>query len=84
MRSCRDLIVGVIAACLGLAGLCGLAGATICQLQGGGVACGKLWEAAGPGALAAATTGGTLLAQLERPRRPEDAPASLPDRPRRG
>lgn len=81
MRSCRDLIVVTIAGCLALAGLSGLTGAAICQAQGGGLACAKLWEAAGPGALAAATTGGTLLAQLERPRRSEDLPPPPPGRP---
>jgi len=68
----RDLITATVALCLGLAALGGFSGAIYCQSQGG--ECVEIWKAAGTGALAAATTGGTLLAQLDGRRRrdPED------------
>jgi hypothetical protein len=67
----RDLITVTVALCLGLAAVGGFSGAIYCQSQGG--ECVEIWKAAGTGALAAATTGGTLLAQLDGRRRdPED------------
>ncbi len=70
--SCRGVIINTVALCLGLAAAGGFGGAIYCQSQGG--ECVETWKAAGTGALAAATTGGTLLAQLDGRRRqdPED------------
>ncbi|MBU6250959.1 MAG: hypothetical protein KGO47_07335 [Cyanobacteria bacterium REEB417] len=75
--TCRELICGTVALCLGLAAVGGFGGAMHCQLRGGD--CLELWKAAGAGALAAATTGGTLLAQLDGRRRPEDEAAGVPE-----
>jgi hypothetical protein len=67
----RDLISATVALCLGLAAAGGVGGAIACQVQGGN--CLEAWKAAGVTALAAATTGGTLLAQLDgRKRDPDD------------
>jgi len=67
----RDLITATVALGLGLAAVGGFIGAIYCQSQGG--ECVEIWKAAGTGALASATTGGTLLAQLDGRRRdPED------------
>ncbi len=70
--NCREVIINTVALCLGLAAAGGFGGAIYCQSQGG--ECVEIWKAAGTGALAAATTGGTLLAQLDGRRRrdPED------------
>ena len=60
----RELITVTIALCLGLAAVGGFAGAAhTCKVQPG--SCLDAWKAAGAGALAAAMTGGTLLAQLD-------------------
>ena len=60
----RELITVTVAFCLGLAAVGGFAGAAhTCRVQPGN--CLEAWKAAGVGALTAATTGGTLLAQLE-------------------
>jgi hypothetical protein len=70
----RQLITVTIALCLGLAAVGGFAGAAhTCKAQPG--SCLEAWKAAGVGALAAATTGGTLLAQLDsrQGRPPEDS-----------
>jgi hypothetical protein len=68
--NCRDLVCGTVALCLGLAAAGGFGGAIHCQSKGGD--CLEAWKGATAGALAAATTGGTLLAQLgERRRDPE-------------
>lgn len=70
--SCRDLICGTVALCLGTAAVGGFVGAVQCQSRGGD--CQEAWKAAGAGALTAATTGGTLLAQLDgQRRRPEES-----------
>ena len=70
--NCREVIINTVALCLGLSAAGGFSGAIYCQSQGG--ECVEIWKAAGSGALAAATTGGTLLAQLDGRRRqdPED------------
>jgi hypothetical protein len=70
--NCREVIINTVALCLGLAAAGGFSGAIYCQSQGG--ECVEIWKAAGAGARAAATTGGTLLAQLDGRRRqdPED------------
>lgn len=69
--NCRELISGTVALCLGLAAAGGFGGAIYCQSKGGD--CLEAWKAAITGALAAATTGGTLLAQLDDRRRdPEE------------
>ena len=73
----RELITVTIALCLGLAAVGGVAGAAhTCKVQPG--SCLDAWKSAGVGALAAATTGGTLLAQLDSRKRdsvgPEDPP----------
>lgn len=75
--NCREVIINTVALCLGLAAAGGFGGAIYCQSQGG--ECVEIWKAAGTGALAAATTGGTLLAQLDGRRRqgaedPQDPP----------
>jgi hypothetical protein len=72
--NCREVIINTVALCLGLAAAGGFGGAIYCQSQGG--QCVEVWKAAGTGALAAATTGGTLLAQLNGRRRqdPEEPP----------
>jgi hypothetical protein len=67
--NCREVIINTVALCLGLAAAGGFGGAIYCQSQGG--ECVEIWKAAGTGALAAATTGGTLLAQLDGRRRQE-------------
>jgi hypothetical protein len=67
--NCREVIISTVALCLGLAAAGGFGGAIYCQSQGG--QCVEVWKAAGTGALAAATTGGTLLAQLDGRRRQE-------------
>jgi hypothetical protein len=71
--NCREVIINVVALCLGMAAVGGFSGAIYCQSQGG--ECVEVWKAAGTSALAAATTGGTLLAQLDERRRrdPEDS-----------
>lgn len=70
--NCRELISVTVALCLGLAAAGGFGGAIYCQVQSGD--CLETWKAAGAGALAAATTGGTLLAQLDgRKRDPEES-----------
>lgn len=70
--NCRELIISTVALCLGLAGAGGFGGAIYCQVTGG--SCVETWKAAGAGALAAATTGGTLLAQLDGRRRDPEGP----------
>jgi hypothetical protein len=75
--NCREVIINTVALCLGLAAAGGFGGAIYCQSQGG--ECAEIWKAAGTGALAAATTGGTLLAQLDGRRRQE--PEGPPEPP---
>ncbi len=75
--NCREVIINTVALCLGLAAAGGFGGAIYCQSQGG--ECVEVWKAAGTGALAAATTGGTLLAQLDgRRRRDPEGPPEPP------
>ena len=73
----REFISVTVALCLGLAAVGGFFGAIhTCKVQPGN--CLDAWKSAGVGALAAATTGGTLLAQLDSRKRdierPEDPP----------
>lgn len=70
--NCRELIIRTVALCLGLAGAGGFVAAISCQVTGG--SCVEVWKTAGAGALAAATTGGTLLAQLDERRRKPEGP----------
>ena len=69
----RDLITATVALCLGLAAAGGVGGAIyVCRVRA--IDCLESWKAAGAGALAAASLGGTLLAQLDtRKRDPEDS-----------
>lgn len=69
--SAYNLVVSTTAICLGLAAVGGFGSAVSCELANGDD-CGEHWKAGGAGALAAATTGGTLLARLERPEREEE------------
>jgi hypothetical protein len=77
--NCREVIINTVALCLGLAAAGGFGGAIYCQSQGG--QCVEVWKAAGTGALAAATTGGTLLAQLDGRRRQEPEGPPEPPKP---
>ena len=77
----RELITVTIALCLGLAAVGGFAGAAhTCKVQPG--SCLEGWKVAGEGALAAALTGGTLLAQIDsrKGKSPEDLLPLPPDR----
>lgn len=79
--SARDLVIVTVVGCLGLAAVGGFGGAVSCQLANR-QDCGDAWKAGVAGALMAATTGGTLLAQLEgRRRQEEEAADPLPQRP---
>lgn len=81
----RDLVIVTVVGCLAMAAVGGFGGAVSCQATGK-QDCAEAWKAGVAGALMAATTGGTLLAQLEgQRRRQEDEPLDpLPDRPGRG
>ena len=67
----RDSISRVIVTCLMLAAIGGFGGAISCEARKSSD-CSRLWTAAITGSLMAATTGGTLLAQLEDRRRVDD------------
>jgi hypothetical protein len=79
----RDLVILTVVGCLGLAAVGGFGGAVSCQVANR-QDCGEAWKAGVAGALMAATTGGTLLAQLDGRRRNEEAVEPLPRRPGEG
>lgn len=79
----RDLVILTVVGCLGLAAVGAFGGAVSCQVANR-QDCTESWKAGVAGALMAATTGGTLLAQLDSRRRNEEAVEPLPRRPGEG
>lgn len=63
----QELVTLTVVGCLALAAVGGFGGAISCQLAKRND-CSKEWAAGVAGALMAATTGGTFLAQLQRKR----------------
>jgi hypothetical protein len=63
----QELVTLTVVGCLTLAAVGGFGGAISCQLAKRND-CPKEWAAGATGALMAATTGGTLLAQLQKKR----------------
>lgn len=73
----REIVTITVSICLVLGAVGGIGGATyICTVQA--ASCLDAWKSAGTGSLAAATTGGTLLAQLESRRRNPEEPVDPP------